>query len=100
MAAAAPLAWTPFFASDDGLVHLWRVWEYARTAAAVGPIVRWAPDVAYGYGAPLFSFYNPLAYGLGAGLMALGLSAAAATKWLFALSLIGSALGAGFPAEA
>src|SRR5205085_1596715 len=59
LAAAAPLAWTPFFASDDGLVHLWRIWEYARAASLVGPVVRWVPDVAYGYGAPLFTFYNP-----------------------------------------
>ncbi|HEY3109119.1 MAG TPA: 6-pyruvoyl-tetrahydropterin synthase-related protein, partial [Chloroflexota bacterium] len=100
LVAAAPLAWTPFFASDDGLVHLWRIWEYARTADAVGPIVRWVPDVAYGYGAPLFSFYNPLAYGLGAGLVGLGLTASAATRALFALSLIGSALGAYWLAEA
>src|SRR5437899_1559326 len=52
LVAAAPLAWTPYFASDDGLVHLWRIWEYARTAAEVGPLVRWVPDIAYGYGAP------------------------------------------------
>src|SRR5262245_43204123 len=99
LVAAAPLAWTPFFASDDGLVHLWRIWEYARAASSGGPIVRWAPDVAYGYGAPLFSFYNPLAYALGAALVDVGLTAAAATRALLALSLVGSALGAYWLAE-
>ncbi|HEV8633599.1 MAG TPA: hypothetical protein VG370_05070 [Chloroflexota bacterium] len=94
LAAAAPLARGPYFASDDGLVHLWRVWEYHRVAAESGPVVRWVPDAAYGYGTPLFTFYSPLAYALGAGLMGLGLSAAEATRALFGLALIGSALGA------
>ncbi|HEY3083335.1 MAG TPA: hypothetical protein VGM69_25875 [Chloroflexota bacterium] len=94
LAAAAPLAFVPYFASHDGLVHLWRVWEYQRVAAESGPIVRWVPDAAYGYGTPLFTFYSPGAYALGAGLMWLGPSALAATKALFGLALVGSALGA------
>jgi hypothetical protein len=100
VAASAPLFGTPYFASDDGLVHLWRIWEYARTAAEVGPIVRWAPDLAYGYGAPLFSFYNPLAYALGALLMSTGVTAAFAARALFGLSMLLAAVGAFYLAEA
>src|SRR5579884_1700529 len=80
LVAAAPLAAMPFFASDDGLVHLWRLWEYARAAGLEGFPPRWAPDAAYGLGTPLFTFYNPLAYALGVPLIWLGLTAAQATK--------------------
>lgn len=94
LVAAAPLVRVPFFASDDGLVHLWRLWEYARVGAASGLPVRWAPDAAYGFGTPLFTFYNPLAYALGALPVWLGTTAADATKVVFALSFVLAALGA------
>ena len=94
LVGAAPLARVPFFASDDGLVHLWRVWEYARVAAATGFPVRWAPDAAYGFGTPVFTFYNPLAYVVATLPVLAGTTAADATKLVFALSLVLSALGA------
>jgi hypothetical protein len=96
LVAAVPLARVPFFASDDGLVHVWRLWEYARVAGLGYLPPRWAPDAAYGFGTPIFTFYNPLAYALGAVPVLLGATAADATKLVFALSLVLSALGAYF----
>ncbi len=45
--------------------------------------VRWVPDLGYGYGYPIFNFYNPLPYYFGATFMFLGLDALATTKLMF-----------------
>ncbi len=45
--------------------------------------VRWVPDLGYGYGYPIFNFYNPLPYYFGAGFMFLGLDVLTATKLMF-----------------
>lgn len=54
--------------------------------------VRWVPDLGYGYGYPIFNFYNPLPYYFGAGLMFLGLDALWATKTMFIAPILFSGL--------
>lgn len=62
--------------SYDGENHLWRTYELARIWPRLGWVPGWAPDLALGFGSPLFMYDGPLAYMLGAVGMARGLSAA------------------------
>ncbi|MBI2309825.1 hypothetical protein HYU89_02915 [Candidatus Collierbacteria bacterium] len=54
--------------------------------------VRWVPDLGYGYGYPIFNFYNPLAYYFGAAFMFLGLDALEATKLMFIFPVLVSGI--------
>lgn len=45
--------------------------------------VRWVPDLGYGYGYPIFNFYNPLPYYFGAGFMFTGFNVLTATKLMY-----------------
>lgn len=54
--------------------------------------VRFVPDLGYGYGYPIFNFYNPLSYYFGAAFMFLGLDALWATKAMFILPILFSGL--------
>lgn len=45
--------------------------------------VRFVKDLGYGYGYPIFNFYNPLPYYFGSTFMFFGLDALAATKLMF-----------------
>ncbi len=53
---------------------------------------RWVPDLGYGYGYPIFNFYNPLPYYFGASFMFLGFDALAAAKMMFIFPIILSGL--------
>lgn len=53
---------------------------------------RWSPDLAFGYGYPLFNVYGPLASFIGEGFHLLGLDLVNAVKAVFALSLLASGL--------
>ncbi|MBI5123506.1 hypothetical protein HZA75_06635 [Candidatus Roizmanbacteria bacterium] len=50
--------------------------------------VRWVADLGYGYGYPIFNFYAPLAYYVGALLMFTGFDALLATKMMMALGIV------------
>ncbi|HCS78157.1 TPA: hypothetical protein DIV55_00250 [Patescibacteria group bacterium] len=50
--------------------------------------VRWVKDLGYGYGYPIFNFYGPLPYYLGAGFMFLGVDALVATKLVITFGMI------------
>ena len=54
--------------------------------------VRWVPDLGYGYGYPIFNFYNPLPYYFGAAFMFLGVNALVATKIMFVTPILLSGL--------
>ncbi len=54
--------------------------------------VRWVSDLGYGYGYPLFNYYGPLPYYVGGFLYALGLPAVEATKVMFLIGFILSAI--------
>src|SRR3990167_5679132 len=50
--------------------------------------VRLVPDLGYGYGYPIFNFYNPLPYYSGSAFMFMGFDALAATKLMFIFPVI------------
>ncbi len=56
----------------DGLLHLYRVVALDQAIQQGVFFPRWLPDLAFGYGLPLFVFYAPLAYYLTIGLHLLG----------------------------
>ena len=46
----------------DGILHLYRQAHFERALANGDFFPRWLPDLAYGYGFPLFNYYAPLSY--------------------------------------
>jgi hypothetical protein len=50
--------------------------------------VRWVKDLGYGYGYPLFNFYAPLAYYVGALFNLIGFNALASTKMMMGLGMV------------
>ncbi len=74
-------------------IHLYRTMEYERAWAPGVIAPRWAPNLAYGYGYPLFVFAPPLPYLLGVGLHQLGFSFTAALKALIILTIPLYAIG-------
>lgn len=54
--------------------------------------VRWVADLGYGYGYPIFNFYAPFAYYLGAIFMFVGFKALIATKIMIALGVVASGI--------
>jgi hypothetical protein len=105
--AAQPLLSGRLPRGDDALLHLYRAAQLDRLVENGIGFSRWAPDLAYGYGVPLFNFYAPLLYylvelghviGLGlapALLLALAgsLMLSAAGMWLWAGDLFGRRAG-------
>lgn len=81
-------------ASADGLLHLYRLVELDALWRQGVFWTRWLPDLAYGYGMPLFNYYAPLVYYLTTPLhlfgapfgLALNLSLAAAL-WVSAVGM-------------
>lgn len=82
-----PLFHSGFFPIHDN-TQVTRVFEMHQSLSDGMFPVRWVSDLGYGYGYPIFSFYAPLAYYIGALFMALGLSAVVATKMMIGLGLI------------
>jgi hypothetical protein len=54
--------------------------------------VRWIPDLGYGYGYPIFNFYAPLAYYIGAFIMFLGFGALSATKMMIGVGIVAAGI--------
>lgn len=65
-----------------------RVYEMAQALTSGQFPVRWVPDLGYGFGYPLFNFYGPLPYYIGAFFHLLGFDAIIATKIMFFIGLI------------
>ena len=81
--------------SADNLLHLYRVVALRHTIEQGAFLVRWLPDLAYGYGFPLFVFYAPLSYYLTVALTWLpGISSPIALNLSFALALLLAAAAA------
>ena len=88
--ACLPLLQPGFFASDDGLFHLYRV---AALGDAIGQGLlypRWFAEFGFGYGQPVLHFYSPLSYYLAVPFLPFGVLTA--TKIVFALGFILPAL--------
>jgi hypothetical protein len=92
-AAIVPLLTTQLPRSADGRPHLFRLILLDHTLRIGDWWPRYSPELVYGYGYPLFNFYAPLTYYLGAALHALGLEYVSALHGVFALALILGAWG-------
>lgn len=77
-------------------VHGARVAEMARGLQAGHLPTIWSENFGYGYGMPLFEFYAPLPYAVGAWVLLLGLPVAFVVKLLFFIANAGTALGSYF----
>ncbi len=74
-------------------IHLYRTLEYGQVWASGVIVPRWAPNLAYGYGYPLFIFAPPLPYWLGLAFYTLGFSLETAFKLLIIFTILLYAIG-------
>ena len=74
--------------THDGFVHLARIGAYYKALSDGQFPVRWAGDLNFGYGMPLFNFMYPLPYLIASFFVFLGSSLVGAFKITLALSLI------------
>lgn len=84
----------PFYFLDDGYLHLFRVFQFDAVLRQGVWYPRWAPDLAYGYGYPLFNYYPPLAYFVTEILHLLSFSFPDAIKATFVIVIFIGATGA------
>lgn len=74
-------------------IHLYRTLEYGQAWGPGVIVPRWAPNLAYGYGYPMFVFAPPLPYWLGLAFHSLGLTWENAFKLLIILTILLYAIG-------
>jgi hypothetical protein len=74
-------------------IHLYRTLEYGQAWSSGVIVPRWAPNLAYGYGYPLFIFAPPLPYWLGLAFQAIGLTLESALRNLIILTILLYAIG-------
>ncbi|MCX7840745.1 MAG: 6-pyruvoyl-tetrahydropterin synthase-related protein, partial [Anaerolineae bacterium] len=77
-----------YFASSDGMIHLYRLFELDRAIGEGVFFPRWFPLSAYGYGLPVLNYYPPLMYYLAELFHLLGAGYIAAIKLTIATSFI------------
>lgn len=65
-----------------------RVYEMAQATRDGQIPVRWASDLGYGYGYPIFNFYAPLPYYFGAFINLAGFDILTATKIMFGVGIL------------
>ncbi|MEM7349112.1 MAG: 6-pyruvoyl-tetrahydropterin synthase-related protein, partial [Chloroflexota bacterium] len=70
--AITPLLQPNLAHTADGLLHLYRIVALDQAIGQGAFFPRWLPDLAYGYGLPLFVFYAPAAYYITLGIGLLG----------------------------
>jgi hypothetical protein len=91
--AATPLLDPRLPEAHDVGYHLFRLVQLDSLFRRGVLFSRWAPELAYGYGYPLFNYYAPAVYYLAELLHLLGLTFPAALRATFALTLLGAAVG-------
>lgn len=74
--------------THDGPVHLARIGAYVKALADGQLVPRWAGDLNYGYGTPLFIFIYHLPYAIAALYVRLGFGLVASFKLLLATSFL------------
>lgn len=84
--AVKPFFHPGFFPMHDD-TQVARVYEMSQAMSFGQFPVRWVQDLGYGYGYPLFNFYAPLPYYVGAAVNLLGFDALVATKIMFLLGI-------------
>ncbi len=77
----------------DAELHVFRAAQLGEALRGGAGYVRWAPDLWYGYGYPIFNYYSPLTYYLANLLVLFGLDVVNAVKALFVLGLLSAAAG-------
>jgi len=78
--------------THDGLVHLARIAAYKKALSDFEFPVRWAGDLNYGYGMPIFNFIYQLPYFVSSLFLFIGFSLVSSFKASLALSYILSGL--------
>ncbi len=89
---AAPLLQNAWLCSDDGALHVYRTVALDRALSEGLLYPRWFPDLAFGYGSPLFNYREPLGYYLVELVHLLGASFPLALNLVLAGSLIAGGL--------
>lgn len=79
---------TNLFHTHDGLVHLPRIAAYFKSLKDFQIPIRWAGDLNYGFGVPLFNFIYQLPYFLASIFLFLGFGLVNSFKIVIALSFI------------
>ena len=92
--ALIPLTTHHFFASSDGLYHIYRSIEVNRCLESGVLICRWMPDQFLGYGTPLLNLYSPAVYYVITAFHQLGLGWVNATKASMAIFMLFSGIAA------
>jgi hypothetical protein len=92
--ALIPLTTEHFFASSDGLYHIYRAIEVNRCLESGVLICRWMPDQFLGYGTPLLNLYSPAVYYIIALFHQIGLGWVNATKASMAFFMLFSGVAA------
>ncbi len=82
-----PLLGPGYFPMHDD-TQVGRVVAMRRSLAEGQFPVRWVADLGYGYGYPIFNFYGPLPYYVGAIGSLIGLSGLDATKFMMAIGML------------
>ena len=91
--AGLPLFQLKMMSGHDARVYLTRAVEFYQGLRAGQIFPRWAPDLNFGYGEPIFSFVPPLIYYLMVPFRALGTSFVAAQDLACFLLLCAGGLG-------
>jgi len=86
--AALPLLGPYFVGSHDGVLAVYRFFEFDRSIQDGILIPRWAPDLFFGYGYPFFNFYAPLSYYVAEVFHHLGAGFAGSVSATFALGFV------------
>ncbi len=81
-----------YFASSDGMIHLYRLFELDRSWHAGVLFPRWFPLSGYGYGLPVLNFYPAATYWLAELFHLAGAGYIVAIKLTIAVGLIGAAI--------
>ncbi|MEK7327229.1 MAG: hypothetical protein AAB217_18445, partial [Chloroflexota bacterium] len=80
--------------SNDSLSHLYRAFQLARLVRAGIFFPRWAPDLAHGYGYPIFNYFAYLSHYLIVLFYLIGLPLLSALRASYIVALIASGLTA------
>ncbi|MBI4067753.1 hypothetical protein HY407_05200, partial [Candidatus Gottesmanbacteria bacterium] len=81
-----------FFNTHDGPFHLIRLFHFYNELISGQFPVRWAQDMAFWYGYPVFNYYYPLPYYIGSLFYFVGFSLGESIKSTITVSLIGSVI--------
>ncbi len=94
LVAVWPLLSRPMPNTDDGMLHALRIMQLDRCLRHGVLCLRWAPDMALGYGYPGFNFYLNLPTWIAEGYHLLGLNPISALAVALATAVILAGLGA------